>query len=137
MVNHSKSPFGAFSTSLCWLIKGLAILFGAFAALEGFGGIPRIIQKAKEGRFEFTEIGILIGIGFALAGIVIVFCRTRRGAAFMIAGGLLSGMSLFLSGQAQGAKSLRIISNTRFLLFSLPFILFGLGLLFCERRTKK
>jgi hypothetical protein len=130
MVNNSKSSDVGLSKGLCRFIKILAILFGAFAALEGFGGgVPKFIQKAKEGKFDFAEMGIYVGIGLSIAGIVIVFRRTRRGAAFMIIGGVLIGIGLLLYEQTREAKLLLVI-------FSLPFILFGLVLLFCRRQIK-
>jgi hypothetical protein len=129
-VNNSKSSPVGLSKGFCRLIKILATLFGAFAALEGFGGgVPKLIQKAKEGEFNFAEIGIYIGIGLTVAGIVIAFRRARRGAVLMIAGGVLTGIGLLLYELTREAKTLLVI-------FSLPFILFGLALFFCERQIK-
>ncbi len=128
-MGNSKSFKVGFSKGFCRLIKILAILLGAFAALESIGGIPKLIQKAKEGEFDFAEMGIYVGIGLTIAGIVVVFRRTRRGAAFMIIGGVLIGIGLLLYEQTREAILLLVI-------FSLPFILFGLVLFFCDRQIK-
>ncbi len=129
-MNNSKSSEVRFSKGFCRLIKILATLLGAFAALEGFGGgVPKFIQKAKEGEFDFAELAIYIGIGLTVAGAIIAFRRARRGAAFMIIGGVLTGIGLLLYEPTREAKLLLVI-------FSLPFILFGLVLFFCDRQIK-
>lgn len=135
MSNSKSSDFG-FSKVLCRLIKILATLLGFFAALESFGEIPGFIQKAKEGEFDFREMGIYIGIGLTIAGIIIAFRRTRRGAVLMIVGGLLSGMCFFLYEVPREAGFPRLIFNIRFVLLGLPFIVFGLVLFFCDRQIK-
>jgi hypothetical protein len=129
-VNNSKSSDARLSKGFCRLIKILAALLGAFTALEGLGGgVPKFIQKVNEGKFTFAEMGILIGIGLTVAGIVIAFRRIRRGAAFMIVGGFISGTSMLINETTREAKLLPVI-------FSLPFILFGLVLFFCDRQIK-
>jgi hypothetical protein len=135
-VNNSNSSSAGFSKGFCLSIKVLAILFGAFAALESFGGIPGFIQKAKEGEFDFTELGAYIGIGLTIVGIIIALRWTRRGAALMIAGGLLSGLSFFLYELTREARFPRLIFSIRFVLLGLPFIFFGLALLFCDRHAR-
>ncbi len=128
-MNNSKSSPVGFSKGFCRFIKILAILLGAFSALESIGGIPKLIQKAKEGKFDFAEMGIYVGLGLTIAGIVIVLRRTRRGAAFMIIGGVLIGIGILLYEQTREAKLLLVI-------FSLPFVLFGLVLFFCDKQIK-